>query len=125
MSMAAWPSMTPASPRSAWTRASSTMRGVSVRRNANARNPIMIGPPADRENPRTSAQRISHVIAKEMRSAWTRPIAKPPSDSGGYLGNRPAATLDLRQGRLPLFVERQDLQLDREIDLAERPARRR
>src|SRR6476661_6156886 len=47
MSMAAWPSIDPATPRSAWVRASSMRRDRTKIRNSPARITIMIGPPTN------------------------------------------------------------------------------
>src|SRR5580658_7531278 len=47
MSIAAWPSIKPAIPRSAFTRASRTSRSRNVSRNSTAISTIMIGPPVN------------------------------------------------------------------------------
>ena len=68
MSMAACPSMDPASPRSACSRAASMSRCRTNSRNATAISTIMIGPPAN--SARVNCQDSSR--AKMMPSSITR-----------------------------------------------------
>ena len=68
MSMAAWPSMDPASPLSAWARAAVMVCLRTNSRNATAISTIMIGPPVNSAT--MNCQEISS--AKMMPSSMTR-----------------------------------------------------
>ena len=61
MSISAWPSIEPRSPRSDWRLAISTSRGVSNRRNSTARNNTIRGPPTN------SASANCHPISSHSR----------------------------------------------------------
>ena len=68
MSIAAWPSIEPASPLSAWVLAASSSRWRRNRRNSSASKMIMIGPPVN--SARVNCQPISR--ARMMPSSTTR-----------------------------------------------------
>ena len=68
MSIAAWPSIDPASPLSAWVLAASSSRWRRNSRNSNASKMIMIGPPVN--SARVNCQPISR--ARMMPSSTTR-----------------------------------------------------
>ena len=68
MSMPAWPSMEPATPRSAWTLASSIRRWRSTSRKANAMRMIISGPPMN--SARVNCHAISN--ARMIPSSITR-----------------------------------------------------
>ena len=68
MSIAAWPSIDPASPWPAWVRAASRRRWRRNRRNSSASKMIMIGPPMN--SARVNCQPISS--ARMMPSSTTR-----------------------------------------------------
>ena len=68
MSIAAWPSIDPARPLSAWVLAASSSRWRRNRRNSSASKMIMIGPPVN--SARVNCQPISR--ARMMPSSTTR-----------------------------------------------------
>ena len=66
MSMPAWPSIEPATPRSACARAASTIRLRSQRRNSSATNTIMIGPAMNSARVNCQPSAIARMIPSSM-----------------------------------------------------------
>src|SRR6266508_5487742 len=74
MSMPAWPSMRPATPRSAWRRAAVTSRGRSVARNTSASSTIISGPPTNSATvncqPTSTARMMPSSITRLVEANW-------------------------------------------------------
>src|SRR6266508_2560395 len=74
MSMPAWPSMRPATPRSAWSRACSTRLRRSVALNSRARRAIISGPPTNSATvncqPSSTARMMPSSITRLVEANW-------------------------------------------------------
>ena len=100
MSIAAWPSIDPARPLSAWARAASSSRWRRNRRNSTASRTIMIGPPMNSASVNcqpisrarmmpSSTTRLVEAISKAIAAVKLAPLAEQrPGQRHGGVGAR-------------------------------------